>query len=163
MTYRKASERELDIIDHKYRAPIQRVIREYLVGELASVVAAAAVAAVTMFLSLGNWRFLAAVPALVLLFITFRCRRKATLFINFLDCLSANDFEVLDCAATNIRKTDIDYLVKIVLKTMEGETIEGEFTGELYGTITPWSFQTSKLLLVKFPFRQFNSEVIPVY
>ena len=126
MSYRKATERELEIIDAKYRGPIQRVVREYLVGELASVVAAAALAAVTMFLSLENWRFVAAAPALFLLFITFKCRRKATLFIDFLDCLSANDFEVLDCEATNVRKTDTEYLLKIELRSLEGETLDGE-------------------------------------
>ena len=162
MTFRKATERELEIIDHKYRAPIQRVIREYLVGELASVVAASAVAAVTMFLSLGNWRFVAAAPALFLLFITFRCRRRATLFIDFLDCLSNNEFEVLDCEATNVSKTDTDYLCKIELKTPEGENLAGEYSGELYDDITPWTFQTSKLLLLKFPFRQLTQEVVPV-
>ena len=163
MTYRTASESELDIIDRKYRGPICRVVRGYLVGEFLSVVAAAAVAALTMFFSLGNLRFLAAAPALFLLFITFRCRRKATRFIRFLDCLSSNDFEVLDCEAINVRKTDTEYLCKIEIRTLEGENLEGEFNGELYGNVTPWTFQTSKLLLVKFPFRQFNSEVIPIY
>ena len=162
MSYRKATEHELDIIDRKYRPPICRVIRGYLVGEFASVVAAAATAVITMFLSLGNWRFLAAAPALFLLFVTFRCRRKATLFIKFLDCLSNNEFEVLDCEATNVRKTDIDYLLKIELRSLEGETLDGEFNGELYGDITPWAFKKSRLLLVKFPFSQFNSEVIPI-
>ena len=162
MSYRKATERELEIIDAKYRGPIQRVVREYLVGELASVVAAAALAAVTMFLSLENWRFVAAAPALFLLFITFKCRRKATLFIDFLDCLSANDFEVLDCEATNVRKTDTEYLCKIELRSLEGETLAGEYSGELYGEITPWTFKTSKLLLVKFPFKQLTQEVVPI-
>lgn len=162
MSYRKATERELEIIDAKYRGPIQRVVREYLVGEFASVVAAAAAAVVTMFLSLGNWRFLAVAPSLFLLFITFRCRRKATLFINFLNCLSNNGFEVLDCEAINVRKTDTEYLCKIELRSLEGESIEGEYSGELYGDITPWTFRTSRLLLVRFPFRQLTQEVVPI-
>lgn len=162
MTFRKASGSELAIIDHKYRAPIQRVIREYLVGELASVVAAATLAAVMMFLSLGNWRFIAAAPALFLLFITFRCRKRATLFIDFLNCLSNNDFEVMDCEAVNVSKTDTDYLVKIELRNLEGETLAGEYSGELYDNITPWTFQTSRLLLLKFPFKKLTQEVVPI-
>lgn len=163
MSYRKATERELAIIDHKYRAPIQRVIREYMVGEIVSVFAAAAVAAVTMFLNLGNWRFIAAAPALFLLFITFRCRRRATLFIDFMNCIRNNEFEVMDCEATNVIKTDTDYLAKITLRTPEGENLDGEFNGELYGDVTPWTFRTSKLLLVKFPLSRFTQEVIPIY
>jgi len=115
-----------------------------------------------MFLSLGNWRFLAAAPALFLLFITFRYRRKSTLFIEFLDCLSSNEFEVMDCSAINVRETETENICKVTLETTEGETLEGEYLGELYGTITPWTFKTSKLLLVRFPLAQFNSEVIPV-
>ena len=162
MTFRRATEHELDIIDRKYRPPICRVVRGYLVGEFASVVAASATAVITMFLSLGSWRFLAAVPALFLLFITFKCRRKSTLFIKFLDCLDSNNFEVLDCSAINVRETDINSLAKITLRTLEGETLDGEFNGELYGDITPWTFKTSRLLLIRFPFKQFNSEVIPI-